>query len=245
MVTRKCRSYHTYTDTFNGAVRGPTDEFPSINGDYFQYTPDDLFNDPSIAGFECCEKATVTLRLRGRVLKRRTLDQWRAQRSLSAYLHTPGWYTLSVSAWRWSTLVPVPPGILSPRASIAWRFYDRPGPERGNWRDFPVTLTVYRPWGLDLSNEAAQHGRTKVELHVVRAGNSTKPAPRYRLKTIRVQASFNDGKTWQALRASKACGHWLVSVPDPASGTVALRSTVIDVKGDSTMQTIYRAYGIR
>jgi hypothetical protein len=99
-LTRKYRSGHTYTDTFNGAIRGPTDEFPSINGDYFQYTPDDLFNDPSMAGFECCAKATVTLKLRGRVLKRRTLDQWRAQRSLNDYLHRPGWYTLSVSAWR-------------------------------------------------------------------------------------------------------------------------------------------------
>ena len=59
-LTRKYRSDHSYTDTFNGAVRGPPDEFPSINGDYFQYTPGDLFNDPSIAGSECCAKATVT-----------------------------------------------------------------------------------------------------------------------------------------------------------------------------------------
>lgn len=103
--------------------------------------------------------------------------------------------------------MPVPRGILSPWASIAWRFYHRPGPERGNWRDFPVTLTVYRPWGVDLSNEAAPLGRTKVEFHVVRAGNSANPAPRYRLKAIRVQASFNDGKTWQALRVSKAGGY--------------------------------------
>jgi hypothetical protein len=48
-----------------------------------------------------------------------------------------------------------------------------------------------------------------------------------------------------ALKASNAGGYWLVSAPDPASGYVALRSTVIEVKGDSTEQIIYRAYGIR
>jgi hypothetical protein len=30
----------------------------------------------------------------------------------------------------------------------------------------------------------------------------------------------------------------------PAAGYVALRSTVVDVQGDSMVQTIYRAYGI-
>ena len=34
-------------------------------------------------------------------------------------------------------------------------------------------------------------------------------------------------------------------VPAPAAGYVALRSTVTDVRGDSTVQTIYRAYQIR
>jgi hypothetical protein len=34
-------------------------------------------------------------------------------------------------------------------------------------------------------------------------------------------------------------------VPAPAAGYVALRSTVTDIQGDSTVQTIYRAYQIR
>jgi len=51
--------------------------------------------------------------------------------------------------------------------------------------------------------------------------------------------------TWRALKVSKAGRSWVVSVTDPAGGSVTLRSTVIDVNGDSTVQTIFRAYGIR
>jgi hypothetical protein len=39
-------------------------------------------------------------------------------------------------------------------------------------------------------------------------------------------------------------GEWLAKVRDPASGFVSLRSTVTDIKGDSTVETINRAYGI-
>jgi hypothetical protein len=38
--------------------------------------------------------------------------------------------------------------------------------------------------------------------------------------------------------------YWLATVPDPASGYVALRSTVIDSHGNKSVETIYRAYAI-
>jgi hypothetical protein len=37
---------------------------------------------------------------------------------------------------------------------------------------------------------------------------------------------------------------WLTHVPDPPSGDVSLRVTVVDRAGDRTGETIYRAYGI-
>ena len=48
------------------------------------------------------------------------------------------------------------------------------------------------------------------------------------------------------IRASLAehSGEWLAKVRDPASGFISLRSTVTDIKGDSTVETINRAYGV-
>jgi hypothetical protein len=37
---------------------------------------------------------------------------------------------------------------------------------------------------------------------------------------------------------------WIARIPDPVNGQVSLRSTVTDVHGDSTTETIYQAYGI-
>jgi hypothetical protein len=59
-----------------------------------------------------------------------------------------------------------------------------------------------------------------------------------------VEVSTNGGKTWQKLAIKKHGSSWLATVHDPASGYVALRSVVTDVKGDSTVQTIYQAYSI-
>ncbi|MGO8960590.1 MAG: hypothetical protein ACLQFR_24920 [Streptosporangiaceae bacterium] len=62
---------------------------------------------------------------------------------------------------------------------------------------------------------------------------------------VRVQASFDGGRTWRTLLASRHHGFWLATVHDPASGYLALRSVVTDVHGDRTTQTIFRGYAIR
>ena len=44
--------------------------------------------------------------------------------------------------------------------------------------------------------------------------------------------------------ATRRGSHWTATVHDPASGFVSLRSIAVSEKGDSTVQTIYNAYGI-
>jgi hypothetical protein len=61
---------------------------------------------------------------------------------------------------------------------------------------------------------------------------------------VRLEASNDGGKTWHLVPVVAHRTFWLAQVPDPASGYVALRSIVTDIKGDSTVETIYRAYGI-
>ena len=109
---------------------------------------------------------------------------------------------------------------------------------------FPVTETVYRPAGLNLLNLAAAGGHTTLRISVDRAGTEFSPARRYRLRTVRVQMSVNGGATWRTLTLTRRGGYWLGTVPDPASGYVSLRSVVTDVHGDSSVQTVYRAFAV-
>ena len=67
---------------------------------------------------------------------------------------------------------------------------------------------------------------------------------RHRLITVRLQVSYNDGKSWHTVSLARHGRGWTASVHDPASGYVSLRSTVIDSAGDSTVQTIDRAYQV-
>ncbi len=109
---------------------------------------------------------------------------------------------------------------------------------------FPVTETVYRPAGLNMDNQAPAGGHTALRITVNRAGDEFSPAPRYRLRTVEVQMSVNGGATWRTLTLTHRGSYWLATVPDPASGYVSLRSVVTDVRGDSSVQTIYRAFAI-
>ncbi len=58
-----------------------------------------------------------------------------------------------------------------------------------------------------------------------------------------MQASFNDGLTWHTLAVSAHGSYWLALVHNPTVGAfVSLRSIVTDAHGDSTTETIIRAY---
>ena len=63
-------------------------------------------------------------------------------------------------------------------------------------------------------------------------------------KKFSVQASFNDGKTWHAVNVVRHRGYWTIRVRNPKSGYVSIRSTTVNSAGDSSVQTIYRAYRI-
>jgi len=128
--------------------------------------------------------------------------------------------------------------------SLAWRFHVSPAAPAGNWVSFPLTETVYQPEGLNLQNQAAAGGHTVLRITVDRAGRALNPARRYRLRTVRVQMSVDGGASWRTLTLTRQGRYWLATVPDPASGYVSLRSVVTDVHGDSSVQTIYRAFAV-
>jgi hypothetical protein len=239
---------HSYSDTFGGAAWGPGQDFPSVWEHEIQFTSESPIGDPQHQSFECCDMSSMTFSYRGHVVKHAVQSQYRESRTFTAHLpaSSAAWYTFRLVAWRRVPGRKVPANILSPRMTLSWHF--RTSPEPGVPLDpkaMPVTATRFVPRGLNLENQAAPGGNTVIKVSVARprANGSISP-PRYRLRTFRVQASVNGGKTWRTVKLVQHGRYRLATVPDPASGYVALRSTVIDSHGDKSVETIYRAYAI-
>jgi hypothetical protein len=60
---------------------------------------------------------------------------------------------------------------------------------------------------------------------------------------LEVQASYDDGATWQPAVVNPSGDHWVAAVTHPRGpGHVSLRATATDDAGNSTDQTIIHAY---
>ncbi|HEY2641855.1 MAG TPA: hypothetical protein VGI66_18440 [Streptosporangiaceae bacterium] len=237
---------HRYRLAFEAATAGPGTNFPDVNGNTLRYNATDLFDLPGIplGGDQCCARSVVLVRIGGHVVDRARLDEWRGRSYFQKVLAKAGWYTFDLTGVRRNPHGSEPADMLSTRVTLSWRFHVTPVPPAGNPHEIPVTVTTYEPRGLSLDNQAAPGATTTVEFQVLRAGMTGDPAVKYALKSVRVLASFDGGRTWRSLLVSRRHGFWLTTVHDPASGYVTLRSVVTDVHGDRTTQTIYRAYAI-
>ncbi len=244
-LVRRLAARHDYTQNFGAAVAGPAPIQPAIDGNLFRFNAFDLFGIPGFQGDDvCCARSTATLNRRSHKLWTVHLNEWRGNTYLDRTVTRAGWYNFDVSASRWNPYGSEPANVLSPRATIHWHFYIRPVPPAGNTVNFPVTVTTYEPRGLSMSNQAQPDATTAVPFQIVRNGENGDRTRQYPFTTVRVLASFNNGASWKQLAVSRHGRNWLAVVHDPASGYVALRSIVTDSHGDSTTQTIYRAYAI-
>jgi hypothetical protein len=244
-LVRRLAARHHYTQSFGAAVAGPAPIQPAIDGNLFRFTAFDLFAIPGFSGDDvCCARTTATLSRGRHKLFTAHLNEWRGNIYLQRTVTRAGWYNFDVSASRWNPHGSEAADVLSPKAAIHWHFYIRPVPPAGNTVNFPVTVTTYEPRGLSMSNQAQPDATNTVQFQIVRNGWDGDRTRQYPFRTVRVLASFNDGKTWHLVAVSRHGANWLAVVHDPASGYVALRSIVTDSHGDSTTQTIYRAYAI-
>ncbi len=237
---------HTYTNIFGGAVTGPQADFPEIDESSVVYSPVNTFSDQGVRlGFDEEGKATITLTRGATVVKTKTIKFWGNSTQFSAHAKKKGWYTLTANATRWNPSGSLPAGyLLSSTISQAWRFKFAPVTGHSiNAEAIPGVVTEFLPQGLSWFNAAQGGSTTAIKVHILRGGGQPVATPKYRLKTIKFQASFNGGATWQTLVATAHKGYWLINVAEPVvTGYVSLRSVVTDSHGDSSTETIIDAY---
>jgi hypothetical protein len=243
---RDLAARHSYTDAFGSAVFGPGSDYPTVDSGQLGYYPGEPFGDPlQRSGDECCDRSSISLSLDGQTLKHQTMTEDKASRSFSYQLHSAGWYTMHIQASRFVPGRHLPARMLSSSETTTWRFYVGAQYATLDSVIVPVTSTAYLPQGLDLENEAPAGRSTRINVRVLRASGPGWTSHSYPLSSISVQASFDGGAQWHKVWLVRQGAGWVAFVPAPAAGYVALRSTVTDIRGDSTVQTIYRAYQIR
>jgi hypothetical protein len=231
----------SYSDSFYGAAWGPDFstpvDFPVVGVDSFAIadTFSYVFADPAGLVGDPDGQAVVSLTWHRRTLARlhlRNLDE----PTFSHVVHHSGWYTLALDATRALANDGL---LLSPQLTVRWRFYasiSQPGEQ------LPLSYTQYRVGGLSLENQAAPGARTTIAVSVV--GPSGAPNNGRAWREVKMQVSDNGGSTWQTLKLNRRGRVWTLTFREPVSGDVSLRSTVVSTDGDSSVQTIYDAYGI-
>ncbi|MBB4960068.1 S8 family serine peptidase [Micromonospora polyrhachis] len=126
---------------------------------------------------------------------------------------------------------------LGTRVEAAWTFrsghVDGDGPVR-----LPAMVVRYA-LTLDVAN-AAPAGRVfDIPVTVVRQPG----APAALVRSLTVEVSYDDGRTWQNAKVCSADKGWVASVQHPGQpGYVSLRAKAVDSAGNTVTQSVIRAY---
>ncbi|GII83380.1 serine protease [Sphaerisporangium siamense] len=229
---RTVRRGHT-SEVWNAAVIGPSAQTALRFQDELVYIVDNLFSDVAPrSGWDGNITGKASLSGDGKVLQETALDQcdFPGQCALQATVPAAAAsYTVNLSARR-----DVPYSTLATAVDASWTF-------RSAHTDDFATLSLpavrYAPAGLDASNRAKPGSVTRIPVTV--NGGTT-------LTTLKVEASFDDGKTWRALQVRRDGKEWSTSVANPSSpGFVSLRATGEGPDGVQVKQTITRAYAVQ
>ncbi|MHA6761194.1 hypothetical protein [Streptacidiphilus sp. PAMC 29251] len=238
----------SYSRVFNRAVWGPVHALPEVAQRAIQFSPDSMITDPtpvpsSSGGMPATatNRATVQLTKGGKLIKKSTLHSYgNGPQEFTGRISTAGWYRLTVDASRYRPGVGNPAGLLSQRTTLNLHFYANPAKSQ----TAPVFLTTFTPAGLNGYNHAAPGSTTAVGVAAGRDSQGDTPLGKDKVKTLKVWASTNNGKTWHAVAVTRTGSTWSAKVHNPASGEVSLRSVVTDASGNSSTETVYGAYGI-
>ncbi|MGH3647413.1 MAG: S8 family serine peptidase [Micromonosporaceae bacterium] len=220
-----------YSEKWNTAAFGP-----SAAGALVTRTGDDMFvgipvysDGAGHAGFSLTDTAKTRLYKDGKQV---------AESSEAGYgeFGVPageGAYALKVDATRSVS-------DFSTRLSCTWTF--RSG-TTGTETRLPLITVGFSP-KVDTYNRAKAGQKQLVPVTVVGQPGTGK----VKLKSLTVEVSFDDGKTWKKVRVTRwhPGDGWLAHIVHPnGKKYVSLRTSVADKKGNTVKETIIRAYALK
>jgi hypothetical protein len=243
--TLKVAAGKSYTHSFFNAAWGPGRNLPNMYGKYLRFETSLMFTDPANDEYsEASERSLVTLYDgAGKVVKSQWRTDWEGKGSdFEAKVKKKGWYRLQVDAQRYRPGIKYPAGMLSTRAQAVFGMKLDP---KAKSRYADVILPRLVPLGLSMTNQAKGGSSTVVQIRPDRRLiDPDLQKGKVTARTVSVQASFDNGKTWRSVAVTKSGNRWLATVKNPASGAVALRSRITTTKSEYAQVTIYRAYAI-
>jgi hypothetical protein len=245
-MMRQALAGHSYSYTYYPAtwgVAGPDtvgDHLPIVRGQGIAFIAPQI-TDPGGNGTEYDTRSAVALSLSGHQIAKATVT-WLQAGVFQAGIKSAGWYTLTDDVTRdfsrWPGLT-VPANILTSQVTLSWRFYVTPGQAEivpGFWASFV-------PAGLNTMNQAMPGSTTTVKVTPIRSASDPN-APVVPDSVTKLQAWWSgDGVHWNALAVAHGTG-WTVAVHNPAKGYVYLRAEVTGSHGDTSTETVYKAYAI-
>ncbi|GII62523.1 serine protease [Sphaerisporangium krabiense] len=220
------------SEVWNTAVAGPAAPPVLRFRDEIAYIVDGLFTDGGQGrpGWDGNVTGSATLAKGRTVLQRADLkicDHAGQCVLLVPVPAGPETYTLNVSARR-----KAPYAALSTAVQSTWTFRSA---HTTVGERIAVPSITYAPEGLDAYNRALPGSVTTIPI-TAKGGE---------ISTPKVEASFDDGRTWRALPVRQDGKGWVTTVTNPRSrGFVSLRASAGGPDGLQVSQTITRAYAV-
>jgi hypothetical protein len=239
---------HSYSYTYYKAawgVGGPsTEEHLPIVGHSAITLIAPPITDPDGNGGEYNEAlSTVALSLNGhRIAGGKALAGGSPVAQFRAAIKSAGWYTLTDSVTRDYTIygITAPSSLLSPKVTLSWRFYATPAQSE----IAPAFWSSFAPGALNAMNQAKPGRATTVKVTPIRSSSDPNASVVADSVTkLRVWWS-GDGVHWKTLAVTHRSSGYYVTVPGLASGNVYLRSKITGSHGDTSTETVYKAYAI-
>ena len=232
-ATRPFLGGREYSQTFNGAVFGPSAwAGPSVVGNGLYTNPSlgqGLLSDPSYPSLDSVgiNAATVQgwLYEGSKLLSHSTGYDNRVTATISA---TPEWYTFRVQANRSGS------NHLSQAMTASLTFKTQ-----ANDTSFATFWPRMIPRGLSLLNSAGRGTKTVVPI------TFDAQAGAVAVHGVKVWTSTNGGKTWTAHAVGQSGGTWTVTIVNPGrAGYVSLRVQGTSASGATASVTVINAYRV-
>ncbi|WP_433381732.1 S8 family serine peptidase [Actinoplanes sp. CA-142083] len=226
------RAGRTYPQAWNGAVFGPNVTQPPWEGFWVTRTQDHIIAYVPMFGDGAGHPG-------GSTVDDESIALYRGNTKLGEgtdYDVPPGTATYRLEAKSTRSA----PHTLSTSVSGVWTF--RSGHVDGEaFRRLPVSTVRFSP-RLDDRNTAPAGCRYEIPVTVERQPGSSAG----QVRSLRVEVSFDDGKTWKPASLRGSGDHRVATVQHPRGAAFAsLRASSADTKGNTVTETVIRAYALR